>query len=326
MAEAKGTINMGFSKKPLTLIVKGPKSAAPGEVILLTVNIENLTKKKINCIQLSLQNTQKREVDKSAFYPPGFPVATNWNGEISYILPVALSVEIHTLYVEPIVKKSDNLKVPLTIKIANKADAWKTNFTQIFEVPLAEALRREKTDVPKVLISSTEYLRKKGLDDNVEGIFRISGSADKINQMKEEFDKGHTVDLYQIPNPHTVSGLFKLYLRSLPEPLLTYEQYDDFLEAGDIGETTERVEKFKALIGKLPRENIKVVSFIFLFLAEIEAQSAKNKMSAENLSIVFAPIMLKRREESKGPETIFEMPKANKTVKLLILSANDVFT
>jgi len=270
-------------------------------------------------------NTQKKEVDKSAFYPPGFPVSTNWNGEISYTLPVALSVEIHTLYVETIVKKSDNLKVPLTVKIANKSDAWKTNYTQIFEVPLAEALKREKTDVPKVLINTTEYLRKKGLDE-IEGVFRISGSADKINQMKEEIDKGHSVDLYQIPNPHTVSGLYKLYLRSLPEPLLTYELYDEFLEAGDITDTNERNEKFKALLKKLPRENSKVVAHIFLFLSEIEQHNSKNKMSAENLSIVFAPIMLKKNEDSKGPEAIFEMPKANKSVKLLIYSANEIFT
>ena len=49
-----------------------------------------------------------------------------------------------------------------------------------------------------------------------EGIFRLSGSASSIRQLKDQFNTRYDVDLFQSslkPDIHTVSGLFKSYLR-----------------------------------------------------------------------------------------------------------------
>jgi hypothetical protein len=56
-----------------------------------------------------------------------------------------------------------------------------------------------------------------------EGIFRVSGNLNSIMELKQRFDRGEEIDLSQIPDPHTVSGVFKLWFRELPEPLLTYD-------------------------------------------------------------------------------------------------------
>ena len=42
---------------------------------------------------------------------------------------------------------------------------------------------------------------------------------------------GENVDLFEVKDPHTVSGLLKLYIRQLPEPLGTFEYYSDWLKA-----------------------------------------------------------------------------------------------
>lgn len=45
------------------------------------------------------------------------------------------------------------------------------------------------------------------------------------------FDKGDDVDFSGCKDPHVVSNVLKLYLRELPNPLLTAESYQKFLDA-----------------------------------------------------------------------------------------------
>jgi hypothetical protein len=60
---------------------------------------------------------------------------------------------------------------------------------------------------------------------DVEGIFRKSGGMISVQKYRDLYDNGEDPDLSECVDPHTVSGLLKLYLRSLPEPLITYDLY-----------------------------------------------------------------------------------------------------
>jgi hypothetical protein len=46
--------------------------------------------------------------------------------------------------------------------------------------------------VPKVIIKAVDYIDKKGLE--VEGIFRVPGSTQQIEDFKEQFDRGEFVN------------------------------------------------------------------------------------------------------------------------------------
>lgn len=59
-----------------------------------------------------------------------------------------------------------------------------------------------------------------GLDH--EGIFRLSGSAAKISQMKAQIDSGEMVTFERSTNIHDVCGLLKQYLRELPEVVVVF--------------------------------------------------------------------------------------------------------
>ena len=65
----------------------------------------------------------------------------------------------------------------------------------------------------------------------MEGIFRLSGSAVLIQEYKQKFDNGDDVSFENESDPHAVAGLFKLYFRELPAPVMTWEHYDDFIIA-----------------------------------------------------------------------------------------------
>ncbi|KAL6065826.1 Rho-type GTPase activating protein Rga1, variant 3 [Balamuthia mandrillaris] len=154
-----------------------------------------------------------------------------------------------------------------------------------------------------------------------EGFFRISGTHTRIVELKERFDRGETPDLNQEKDPHVVAGLFKLYFRSLPEPLLTFELYDMFLAAActpfsllsfllsfscyslfihlfsngqtAIPDKKVSLEKVKAVMEMLPPINYKCTKVLTRILVRVNNQSHLNKMTANNLAIVFAPSILK---------------------------------
>lgn len=69
------------------------------------------------------------------------------------------------------------------------------------------------------------------LNLNEEGLFRIPGSTSKVKKLKSALDAGIiSIDEFS-RDPHTVCTLLKLYLRDLPEPLLTFALYNEWIEA-----------------------------------------------------------------------------------------------
>lgn len=68
---------------------------------------------------------------------------------------------------------------------------------------------------------------------DVEGIYRKSGGASQVNQVRSGFEKNND---YDISDPdldiHSVTSALKNYFRRLPIPLITFDVYDQFLEAG----------------------------------------------------------------------------------------------
>lgn len=63
-----------------------------------------------------------------------------------------------------------------------------------------------------------------------EGIYRISGVKSKVQALRDMYNRGEVVCLKEY-DPHTVASLFKLFLRELPEPLLTKHLNPQFEEA-----------------------------------------------------------------------------------------------
>ena len=67
----------------------------------------------------------------------------------------------------------------------------------------------------------------------LQGIFRIGGGALKLRKCRAALNSG-VLDLGQYDvheDVHAVSGSLKQYLRDLPDPLLTYDLYDRWIQA-----------------------------------------------------------------------------------------------
>eukprot|EP00033_Pygsuia_biforma_P002353 GCRY01002602.1.p1 GENE.GCRY01002602.1~~GCRY01002602.1.p1 ORF type:complete len:875 (+),score=340.84 GCRY01002602.1:317-2941(+) len=187
---------------------------------------------------------------------------------------------------------------------------------RVFGVGLDRVAKEPDTLVPAIfrhcLLSLRDHLK-------VEGIFRISGAASEIYKLKDRFDHGEVPDLRSVANsdPHVVSGLLKLYLRELPEPLLTFDAYDDFVMTTSLPFIDDKRHRFKKLIEPLPDTNKAVLKELIDFLRLVDEHRDVNKMAIHNLATVFAPNLL-RRENETVVDQVQDIPFVNDVLSIFI--------
>lgn len=154
--------------------------------------------------------------------------------------------------------------------------------------------------IPSICSRCIEFLLKSGAMYE-EGIFRLSGSASTIRQLKEQFNDAHDVDLFESafkPDIHTVAGLLKAYLRETPAPILGGQQYEDLKHIVESrGKQTSRSALAVIFRDYLSNSNniddihYNTCYVIFRFLSLIITNKGVNKMNLRNMCIVFVPTL-----------------------------------
>lgn len=124
---------------------------------------------------------------------------------------------------------------------------------RVFSCDLSEHLLNSGQEIPMVLKHCSQYIEEYGI---VDGIYRLSGITSNIQKLRSGFDEERVPDLV---NPevrqdiHAMSSLVKMYFRELPNPLCTYQLYEQFVEAiQNRGEPEERLKAMKETVQKLP--------------------------------------------------------------------------
>ena len=177
--------------------------------------------------------------------------------------------------------------------------------------------------LPKQMIDLCEYIRAVGL--RTEGVFRISGESITIKDMKERIDRGEELELLPssgsgssgsgggaesatteaASNIHNLTGLFKLYWRSLGEPLFPFTHYEQFIAAVDSQSLPTTVPQ---LLTTLPEPNKSIVTYLLSFLSDVTVHFVHNKMTPLNLAVCFAPNLLRAKEE-RAERVMVDAPK-----------------
>ncbi|WRT70639.1 uncharacterized protein IL334_007637 [Kwoniella shivajii] len=132
-----------------------------------------------------------------------------------------------------------------------------------------------------------------------EGIFRVPGDGDSVNELKSRMDRGH-YQLKGIDDPHVAASLFKLWLRELEDPIIPSSLYNDALTA-----SRSSKECIEFVSSRLPTYNRRVLLFVISFV-QIFMQPevvGKTKMTPGNLALVMAPNIL--RTTSNSLVTVF---------------------
>ncbi|XP_078807072.1 rho GTPase-activating protein 44 isoform X6 [Oryzias latipes] len=125
-----------------------------------------------------------------------------------------------------------------------------------------------------------------------EGLFRVAPSASKLKKLKASLDCG-VIDVQEYSSdPHAIAGALKSYLRELPEPLMTTELYDEWIQASNIQDMDKRLQALMGVCEKLPTDNLNNFRYLIKFLAKLSDYQDSNKMTPGNVAIVLGPNLL----------------------------------
>lgn len=196
----------------------------------------------------------------------------------------------------------------------------------LFGLPL-ENLQLNDEAVPLFVLRCIENIEKYG--SQTQGVYRMSPNKTVLDDLARRIDQDPTnFELLDPPNPNEVNddyiyligSLLKRFFSQLPDPLLTLEQRDNFLQASMLSDPQNRKAQFHQFVYELPDCNYFTLKDMLKHFINLTNMPLL-KMDAKNLAIVWSGNLIggdaMTKEELDNQQRIFED---------LIDFAQDIFT
>ncbi|XP_023261445.1 rho GTPase-activating protein 17-like isoform X4 [Seriola lalandi dorsalis] len=199
-------------------------------------------------------------------------------------------------------RKSLTLLESVLPTIQAQQDSWTEK--PAFGTGLDEHLKRSGREIALPIEACVMMLLETGMKE--EGLFRIAAGASKLKKLKAALDCSTSQLEEFYSDPHAVAGALKSYLRELPEPLMTYQLYDEWIQASSVSDPDKRLQALWVVCDQLPKNNRTNLRYLVKFLAKLAQDSEVNKMTPSNIAIVLGPNLLWAKTEG----TLAEMAAA----------------
>ncbi|XP_073071491.1 rho GTPase-activating protein 17 isoform X3 [Manis javanica] len=173
-----------------------------------------------------------------------------------------------------------------------------------FGTPLEEHLKRSGREIALPIEACVMLLLGTGMKE--EGLFRIGAGASKLKKLKAALDCSTSHLDEFCSDPHAVAGALKSYLRELPEPLMTFNLYEEWTQVASVQDQDKKLQDLWRTCQKLPPQNFVNFRYLIKFLAKLAQTSDINKMTPSNIAIVLGPNLLWAKNEG----TLAEMAAA----------------
>ncbi|XP_067935314.1 N-chimaerin-like isoform X2 [Watersipora subatra] len=179
-------------------------------------------------------------------------------------------------------------------KLPNDCLPTMKKLKRMFGLDLTTLLRATNKSIPFLVEKCVEEIESRGIHH--EGIYRIAGFHDDIEGIRKAFDLDGDADISEqnYEDIATITSVLKLFFRQLPVPLITFEVYPKLTAAvAKEGKSVrETISDLKSSLIQLPTSHYQTLKYLICHLNRVSLAKDRNMMSAENLSIVFAPTML----------------------------------
>ncbi|KAM4623938.1 rho GTPase-activating protein 17a isoform 5-T5 [Polymixia lowei] len=182
--------------------------------------------------------------------------------------------------------------------IQAQQDSWMEK--PAFGTGLDEHLKRSGREIALPMEACVMMLLETGMKE--EGLFRIAAGASKLKKLKAALDCSTSQLEEFYSDPHAVAGALKSYLRELPEPLMTYQLYDEWIQASSVSDPDKRLQALWVVCDQLPKNNKNNLRYLVKFLAKLAQDSDVNKMTPSNIAIVLGPNLLWAKTEGSLAE------------------------
>ncbi|XP_070704587.1 rho GTPase-activating protein 17b isoform X3 [Pempheris klunzingeri] len=186
--------------------------------------------------------------------------------------------------------------------IQMQQDSWMEK--PAFGTALEEHLKRSNREIALPIEACVMMLLETGMKE--EGLFRIAAGASKLKKLKAALDCSTSQLEEFYSDPHAVAGALKSYLRELPEPLMSFGLYDEWIQASNVSDSDKRLQALWVTCDRLPKTHKANFRYLVKFLAKLAQDSDVNKMTPSNIAIVLGPNLLWAKTEG----TLAEMAAA----------------
>ncbi|NXK54269.1 RHG18 protein, partial [Chauna torquata] len=175
-----------------------------------------------------------------------------------------------------------------------KAVKIKTKDSGLFGVPLSVLLEQDQkkvpgTKIPLIFQKLISQIEEATLE--TEGLLRIPGVATRVKGLCQELEAKFYEGTFNWENvkQHDAASLLKLFIRELPQPLLTVEYLKAFQDVQNLPTKKQQLQALNLLVILLPEANRDTLKVLLEFLQRVIDHRDKNKMTLKNVAMVMAP-------------------------------------
>ncbi|XP_070374160.1 arf-GAP with Rho-GAP domain, ANK repeat and PH domain-containing protein 3 isoform X5 [Equus asinus] len=144
-------------------------------------------------------------------------------------------------------------------------------------------------DIPIIVDACISFVTQHGL--RLEGVYRKGGARARSLRLLADFRRdARSVKLR--PGEHFVEDVtdtLKRFFRELDDPVTSARLLPRWREAAELPQKNQRLEKYKEVIGCLPRVNRRTLATLIGHLYRVQKCAALNQMCTRNLALLFAP-------------------------------------
>ncbi|KAK1224297.1 rho GTPase-activating protein [Marasmius sp. AFHP31] len=197
----------------------------------------------------------------------------------------------------------------------------------VFGVELEFLLERESEGevlpgaIPSVIRRCLAEIEGRGLTE--VGIYRMAGATLEISALKEAFNRGEC-PIVRTTDIHAICDIVKSWFRTLPEAVVPSSFYHEVIAAMQLDSLEDRISATRILLHRLPQANFDLLKRISEHLDTVTDFEEHNQMTAEALSIVFSPNLL-RAPQNDFFVALTNMGQTHKFVKTLISHCHVIF-
>uniref|UniRef100_M3YT62 Rho GTPase-activating protein 18 n=1 Tax=Mustela putorius furo TaxID=9669 RepID=M3YT62_MUSPF len=175
-----------------------------------------------------------------------------------------------------------------------KAVKIKTKDSGLFCIPLTVLLEQDQrkvpgTRIPLIFQKLISRIEEGGLE--TEGLLRIPGAAGRIKNLCQELEAKFYEGTFnwESVKQHDAASLLKLFIRELPQPLLSVEYLKAFQAVQNLPTRKQQLQALNLLVILLPDANRDTLKALLEFLQRVIDNREKNKMTTMNVAMVMAP-------------------------------------
>ncbi|XP_036625374.1 rho GTPase-activating protein 45 isoform X2 [Trichosurus vulpecula] len=218
---------------------------------------------------------------------------------------------------------------------------------QLFGQDFEKAARGTADGIPFIIKKCLCEIERRAL--RTKGIYRVNGVKTRVEKLCQAFENGKELVELSQASPHDISNVLKLYLRQLPEPILSFRLYHELMglakeslqaeaeakaargrteSSRDKEQDTEAMtSRLRDLLKELPPENKATLQYLIRHLRRIVEVEQDNKMTPSNLGIVFGPTLLRPRptEATVSLSSLVDYPHQARIVETLISFYDIIF-